>query len=305
MRPVSLAATCAVTALRGPLSTAVIVVSICSIAFSIASINRTRKGAQLVAASPIKPASNPGVVLVIGGGLAGICAAVAAVEQGASVVLLDRFHGGGTSAISGGVVYAGGGTKQQIEAGYGTGDEVSTSENMFRYLREEVGDAVDMSTLRNFCDESVARMEWLERHGVRFQGSLCPFRTSYPTAKYFLYFSGNKKVHPFATVAKPAPRGHRAVGIRSGGIGTTGGELWSAVFDSAARLGVRFEGASKVEELLLSSDGRVKGVRYRAIDKMKAEVFAEHKRLTREAAKYHRLPIQPLAAWLDQRANVI
>ncbi len=147
-------------------------------------------------------------VIVIGGGLAGICAAIAAAQHGASVVVLDRAHGGGTTAVSGGVVYAGGGTKQQIEAGHGD----DTPENMFRYLREEVGDAVDAETLKKFCDGSVARMEWLESCGVRFSGALCPFRTSYPTSKYFLYYSGNEKAHPFAAVAKPAPRGHRAVG---------------------------------------------------------------------------------------------
>lgn len=242
---------------------------------------------------------NPDVI-VVGGGLAGICAAIAATEHGSSVVVLDYLHGGGASAISGGVVYAGGGTKQQREAGYGE----DTPENMLRYMRQEVGDAVDEATLKKFCDESVTRMEWLESHGVRFSGSMCPFRTSYPTNKYFLYFSGNEKAHPFATVAKPAPRGHRAVGKGSGGMAMTGGELWTALFDTAVRMGVIFRGASKVEELLLGSTGIVNGVRYRTIDE-DSKAFAKHKQVAKKAAAYHAKSMHTIAERLDRQAKNI
>ena len=46
-------------------------------------------------------------VLVIGWGAAGACAALEARSQGAEVIVADRFTGGGASAKSGGVVYAG------------------------------------------------------------------------------------------------------------------------------------------------------------------------------------------------------
>lgn len=132
-------------------------------------------------------------VIVVGAGLSGICAAIAAIEKGAqSVVVLDRANGGGASAISGGIVYAGGGTRTQREAGY----EGDTPDNMFHYLREEVGDAVDEDTLRRFCDESVARMEWLESHGAEFGGPLCPFKTSFPKPEYGLVYSGNVRSLP-------------------------------------------------------------------------------------------------------------
>lgn len=49
-------------------------------------------------------------VVVVGWGAAGACAAIEARAQGASVIVVDRFEGGGASALSGGVVYAGGGT---------------------------------------------------------------------------------------------------------------------------------------------------------------------------------------------------
>ena len=76
-------------------------------------------------------------VVVVGFGAAGACAAIEAAESGASVLVLDRFAGGGASAVSGGVVYAGGGTAQQRTAGV-----LDTPEAMFDYLSQEVGDAV-------------------------------------------------------------------------------------------------------------------------------------------------------------------
>ena len=117
-------------------------------------------------------------VVVVGFGAAGACAALEAAATlegaGASVLVLDRFGGGGATALSGGVVYAGGGTPQQRAAGVDDSPEA-----MFGYLRTEVGDAVPAATLRQFCDGSVAMLAWLEGHGVPFEGSLCPDKTSY------------------------------------------------------------------------------------------------------------------------------
>ncbi|KAI1087871.1 flavoprotein [Rostrohypoxylon terebratum] len=236
-------------------------------------------------------------VIIVGGGLAGLCAALAAAENGASVHVLERLHGGGSTAISGGVVYAGGGTAAQVAAGYGD----DTPLNMYRYLRHEVGDAVAERTLRRFCDESVARVKWLRGYGVRFAGTLCPFRTSYPTDRYSLYFSGNEKAYPFVEDAKPAPRGHRAVGV---GGGMTGEVMWRALFDSAMRLGVRFEPASKVEQLLLDDTGRVSGVRYRALENT-TWGFAIHRALSRIAASCHQMSMNSLGEWFDRQAHAI
>ena len=126
-------------------------------------------------------------VVVVGFGAAGACAALEAAASGASVLVLDRFGGGGATALSGGVVYAGGGTPQQRAAGV---DDSPGA--MFGYLRTEVGDAVPAATLRQFCDGSVAMLAWLEGHGVPFEGSLCPDKTSYPTNRHYLYYSGSE-----------------------------------------------------------------------------------------------------------------
>ena len=77
-------------------------------------------------------------VLVVGFGAAGACAAIEAANAGASVIVTDRFRGGGASAKSGGVVYAGGGTRFQKTAGY-----EDSPEAMYEYLCMEVGDAVE------------------------------------------------------------------------------------------------------------------------------------------------------------------
>lgn len=50
-------------------------------------------------------------VVVIGFGAAASAAAIEAAEAGADVLVLDRFGGGGATALSGGIVYAGGGTR--------------------------------------------------------------------------------------------------------------------------------------------------------------------------------------------------
>ena len=81
----------------------------------------------------------PADVLVVGFGGAGVSAALQAREEGASVLVLERFQGGGATTISGGVYYAGGGTHIQKEAGV-----EDDPENMFEYLRQEVGEVGQM-----------------------------------------------------------------------------------------------------------------------------------------------------------------
>ncbi len=83
---------------------------------------------------------------------------------------------------------------------------------MFEYLKLETKGVVSEETLRDFVDSSVTTLDWLQSKGVPFEGSLCPYKTSYPTDDYYLYYSGNEGFSPFKDAAKPAPRGHRAKG---------------------------------------------------------------------------------------------
>ena len=78
-------------------------------------------------------------LIVVGFGLAGASAALEAAERGQRVLLLDRFQGGGSSQMSGGVVYAGGGTHVQRDC------EVEDSvDGMTDYLKLEVGGLVQL-----------------------------------------------------------------------------------------------------------------------------------------------------------------
>ena len=119
-------------------------------------------------------------LVVVGLGAAGITAALEARERGAAVVVLDRFEGGGATAISGGVFYAGGGTHIQKEAGV-----EDTVENMYRYLSMEVQDAVSEETLRDFCETSAATVRWMTDRGVPFLPTLCPVKTPYITPRLY------------------------------------------------------------------------------------------------------------------------
>lgn len=191
-------------------------------------------------------------VVVIGFGAAGACAAIEAADGGASVLVVDRFRGGGATAISGGIVYAGGGTSQQTEAGYD-----DTAESMLDYLRLEAGDAVSEETLRRFCEQSVENLRWLEKHGVPFEASMAPRKTSYPTNDHYLYYSGNELAPPYRDKATPAPRGHRTKGR-----GTSGMVLFTALRAAVARRPVRVRYQIAATSLIID-DGRVIGVECR------------------------------------------
>jgi len=196
-------------------------------------------------------------VVVVGFGGAGACAALEANTNGARVLVLDRFHGGGATAISGGVFYAGGGTHIQSEAGV-----TDDADEMFRYLSLEVQGVVSEETLRDFCDKSVDNLTWLEQHGVPFEASLCPYKTSYPTDDYYLYYSGNEGFTPYKEAAKPAPRGHRAKGA-----GLPGESFYEPLRESAQRAGIQVEYETRVTRLVIDSQNRVLGVEYRQIQK--------------------------------------
>lgn len=145
-------------------------------------------------------------LIVIGFGIAGASAALEAAAQGRSVLLLDRFQGGGSSQMSGGIVYAGGGTHVQQECG--VDDSV---EAMADYMAKEVGGLVSEATVRRFAADSVDTLAFLERHGVRFGGPRAPKKTSYPADRYNLYYSDNGTVPAYIGAHAPAERGHRTL----------------------------------------------------------------------------------------------
>ena len=239
-------------------------------------------------------------VVVVGFGAAGACAALEAAAAGCSVLILDRFGGGGATALSGGVVYAGGGTPQQRAAGV-----TDTPGAMLGYLRTEVGDAVPETTLREFCDGSVAMLAWLEGHGVPFEGSLCPDKTSYPTNRHYLYYSGSElsaASAPEADTGPPAPRGHR-----TRGRGTSGGLLYARLAAAVRGAGAGVLTQTATRQLVTDPSGRVTGVECLSLRDAPAGARLAHRVLHRWSArpylyapKLGRVLHRPVA-WLERR----
>ena len=208
-------------------------------------------------------------LVVVGFGGAGVVAALEAVQSGASVLAVDRFTGGGATALSGGVVYAGG-TRHQREAGFD-----DTAEEMFKYLSFE-GVPVRDDTLRRFCESSNDNIEWLEQFGVRFGSTFFEERIAYPPDGFFLYYTGMEKFR--AEAARVAPRGHRTVGK-----GPTGRQYFAPLKDAALGCGVRLMPHAPVRRLIVDGNERVVGVEIQAIPQEKQ---AEHEALCRRVNPY-------------------
>lgn len=188
-------------------------------------------------------------VVVVGFGAAGAAAAIEAARAGARVLVLDRFEGGGATRMSGGVIYAGGGTALQTAAGYR--DSV---EDMRRYVEVETDGVVEEDVVRAFCDRSVENFEWLRSMGVPLPPSGKVTKTSYPANDCTLYFSGNEQAVPYRDVANPAPRGHRVLGK-----GRTGNVLFDRL-RLATESVAEVRRHCRVERLVVDAGGGVLGV---------------------------------------------
>ncbi len=216
-------------------------------------------------------------VLVVGFGAAGAAAAIAAREAGADVLIAERFEGGGATAKSGGVVYAGGGTRHQQKAGFD-----DTPEQMFRYLQMETGDAISAATLQRFCDDSVGLIEWLESIGANFESSAPPPKTSYPKDGIYLYYSGNESVREYAAVATPAPRGHR-----TRGSWLSGKALYEFLKARVQALQVTVQTQSAVRRLITDAEtGAVLGAELWRLPPGSAAAL-QHQKLIRRAEGFH------------------
>ena len=232
-------------------------------------------------------------LVVVGFGGAGVAAALEAAERGVSVLALDRYEGGGSSAANGGIFYAGGGTKIQRDAGV-----EDSPQEMFKYLSIEAEDVVSEATLRRFCNESAPTIDWLLAHGALLSSSgVFRKKVSYPPLKYHLYHPDNSLVPAYAARAKPAARGHRTSVYNRGKAWGLGWGIWKPLAAAALAAGVRFEKYTEVRQLIIDRQGGVVGVKALSIPAGSAAArrFA---RYTRYANKLLELlpPVIPLAA---------
>lgn len=145
-------------------------------------------------------------VVVVGAGIAGVCAALEACESGGSVVVLERTGAiGGTSAMSSGLLYLGGGTATQTACGFD--DDV---ESMIAFLNAASGPGADEAKVRRYCEASVAHHDWLVAHGVAFDPSFHAEGDIQPPTEAGLVFTGGEDTWPFNEITRPVPRGHHA-----------------------------------------------------------------------------------------------
>ncbi|MBM3621697.1 MAG: FAD-dependent tricarballylate dehydrogenase TcuA [Alphaproteobacteria bacterium] len=107
-------------------------------------------------------------VLVIGGGNAALCAAIAARRDGASVLVLekaDRFWRGGNTRHTRNMRCAHDAATDTLSGPY-------TEEEFWDDLLRVTGGQTDEALARHMIHESKDVLEWMPRQGVRFQPSL-------------------------------------------------------------------------------------------------------------------------------------
>ena len=166
-------------------------------------------------------------IIIVGGGAAGLSAAVEAALAGQSVLVLEAApRVGGSSALSAGVIYAGA-TEVQREAGIE--DSVDA---MIAYGTTLAQNRLDGSLARRMCEDSAAPISWLRSLGVVFD----PART---------YHGG---VEPAGL-----KRSHRVDG---------GGERLIEILEGVASThGVDIVCNTRVKQLYVDEYGQVAGIK--------------------------------------------
>lgn len=116
-------------------------------------------------------------VVVIGGGLAGHCAALEAATAGAQVILLEKEDRVGGSTVLSGGSFAFAGT--ELQRGQGIED---SNEQLFDDLRRVGGHCNDPALVRAYVDNQLDTYHWLARHGVEFSKLFLAAGQSVPRA---------------------------------------------------------------------------------------------------------------------------
>lgn len=103
-------------------------------------------------------------VIVLGGGLAGHCAALSAAEHGAAVTLYEKQGNYGGSTVQAGGFFLFAGTDLQKQNGI-----EDSAENMRRDLTKDGQNPCDMDLIDAFLEHQLESYEWLGQQGVRFE----------------------------------------------------------------------------------------------------------------------------------------
>jgi len=106
-------------------------------------------------------------VVIAGAGASGLCAAIMARDQGASVIVIEQNHDiGGHAMVSGGRIPLGGGTRLQKKFGIvDSADQVYLDHTDFHNLELRYS---DRDLVRVWADENAATFDFLLDNGVQF-----------------------------------------------------------------------------------------------------------------------------------------
>ncbi|MBN7798465.1 FAD-dependent oxidoreductase [Parahaliea mediterranea] len=196
-------------------------------------------------------------VLVAGSGAAGVSAALEARASGAEVLLIESLPRlGGASAMSGGVVYAGGGTALQRALNI-----EDSAEAMYDFIVACGARHPQLDKIQLYCEQSPAHFDWLVEQGVPYQSKYTPAK-GLPFGDESLYYSGNELAWPAVELAPPAPRGHVP-----GVAGMNGGRtLMEALLARLRRSGARIRAGLAGQRLVIERDGRAAGMTVQSAD---------------------------------------
>jgi len=169
-------------------------------------------------------------VVVIGGGASGICAATAAAQHDASVIVIEK------GAILGGAANMGMGFFA-VESKYQRAQLVpDTVDELFEQFMTFTHWRVNARLVKKYMDISASTIDWVEQMGVEFLGA-------------FKYFEGSHQTWHIVKVPgnhKPAER--------------AGSVLFSRVADTAVELGVEVLFHTSAYQITQGDKGQVIGV---------------------------------------------
>lgn len=171
-------------------------------------------------------------VVIAGGGIAGLTAAIEAANSGAKVILVEKTAiCGGSTSRSGGKILAAG-TEQQKANG------IDDNAALFaEYMISKGEGQVDEEKLTYVADQSVENFEWMEENGVIF----------------------NDNIEPLHVDLKPY-RGHYV--LTGGGMTDGKGvEMIEPFVKKAEELGVTILLETPANELIINEEGAVTGLK--------------------------------------------
>jgi fumarate reductase flavoprotein subunit len=163
-------------------------------------------------------------VIVVGGGGAGLTAAIEAKRAGASVLVCEAAGRlGGSTALSGGLVLA---ADTKFQKAQGISD---SPDDFYDYIMIMNRWEIEAAVARRYADESGATIDWLGDLGIEFEPKLYPVALS------------------------PVPRGHSP---KESGFGVI-----KAMSSAINKLRVETALNVRIEQLLTDGNGRVVGVK--------------------------------------------